>query len=190
MKPSYKQFIMTEMPKYIDSDYEGLKPMKTMSMRGLENRWKLIETFPIRDNHQKALIYINERETMAVIGTTRFYDDTNSWELDVATYMKLEKTSGGYLKVIGVYADESIRLEKYTLSLYYSLVKNGYKISSDNEQYQGAKPLWKALSKITEIEVYNEITHDTFDYNVIDNDDNDVWSKDDSKKHLVLRNKQ
>ena len=133
-----------------------------------------------------ALCFSTNAKTIAVIGITVWDEELKSWNLEVACYVKLERTSYGYYKVRAVYTKEDFRDKKYTLTLYYTLVKSGILLCSDNEQYQGAKPLWKALSRLVPVEIYDERTEELFDYNM-DVEDDKVWSKGYQKFDKVLR---
>lgn len=184
---------INEMPKYIDHDYIPFKPIEDRSMQVLESRFDELKVFippGVNGVPSDLKIYINKRKSMAFLGLTRFNEERGSWVLEVATWIKLESLNSHY-KVIGVYTNEEITGKGYALVLYYSLYKNKMRLSSDNEQYQGAKPLWKALSRIIDIEVYDEKTktviHQKYDQTKIK--DSEIWSPDDKHFLKILRTK-
>jgi hypothetical protein len=186
-----KEKELTEMPRYIDHEYLDFKPMKDLGMTGLEKTWQQLEVKFIGNKKNDSLCFVKKSKSIAVIGLTVWDDNYKCWNLEVASYVKLEKTpiTGDHYKVIGVFTKEDYRLEKYTLTLYYTLIKNGIKLCSDNEQYQGAKYLWKALSRITPIEIYDELNNTYKDYSFVNTKDEEVWSKNYSKYDIVLRSK-
>lgn len=184
-----KQRELNEMPKYIDHDYLDFKPMDDKSMKFLESQWVELKCYSAKTKKldDDVKIFTTKSKNNAIIGVTKFDNFSKSWTLEIASYVKLEKVEADYYKVRAVYTKEELRGSKYTLSLYYSLVKNGILLCSDNEQYQGAKPLWKALSRIVPVEVYNETTKETFDYDERIVSDDKVWSTGFDKYYDVLR---
>lgn len=178
----YEERELNEMPRYIDHDYLDFKPMDYKSMKFLEDRWKKYDVvYPssrVKQLIPDALCFSTNSKTTAVIGITVWDKELKSWNLEVASYVKLEHTKYGWYKVRAVYTKEDFRDKKYTLTLYYTLVKSGILLCSDNEQYQGAKPLWKALSRIVPVEIYDEVTEEIFDYNVDISDDKVLRIKD------------
>jgi hypothetical protein len=182
---------LNEMPKYIDHDYLDFEPIDDKTMQFLEKQWKLIKPhFPsskIKNILNDVKIFATNMNTMAIIGLTVYDEELKSWNLEIASYVKLERMDYGRFKVRAVYTKEEFRGSKYTLTLYYSLIKNGILSCSDNEQYQGAKPLWKALSRIVPVEVYNESTEETFDYDETKISDVKVWSTGYGKFYDILR---
>lgn len=188
-----KQRELSEMPKYKDHDYLDFEPIDDKSMSFLESQWVELKCYSAKSKQLDKDIkcFINKRKSICIIGLTKWDDFSKSWILEVASYVKLEKSTvtGEHHKCIGVFTKEELRGSKYTLSMYYTLVKHGIKLCSDNEQYQGAKPLWKALSRITPIEIFDEINKTFKDYSMITVKDEEVWSADDSKYHIVLRSK-
>jgi hypothetical protein len=187
-KIGFKEYL-NEMPKYIDHDYLDFKPMESRSLSGLESSWEKINC--INTKNKDSMIFINKRKTIAIIGLSKFSNETLSWQLEVATWIKLEKQDYNCYKVRSVHTYEDFRLLGYPYDLYISLYKAGIKLCSDNEQYQGAKPLWKAISRKIDIEVYNEETKeiiiDKYDERIYK--DSDIWSSDNSKYNIVLRMK-
>lgn len=185
---------LNEMPRYIDHNYLDFEPMDYKSMQFLEKQWKLIKPyFPstkIKNILNDVKIFVTNMNNMAIIGLTVYDEELKSWNLEIACYVKLERMDYGRFKVRAVFTKEEFRGSKYTLTLYYSLIKNGILLCSDNEQYQGAKPLWKALSRIVPVEVYNESTEETFDYDEINISDDKVWSTGYGKYYDILRVKK
>lgn len=186
----YQERELNEMPKYINHDYLDFKPMDFKSMKLLEEKWIQMKVqYPAQRIKQlipDALCFSTKMKNTAIIGITVWDEELKSWNLEVASYVKLEKTNYGYYKVRTVHTKEDFRDKKYTLTLYYTLVKNGVLLCSDNEQYQGAKPLWKALARLVPVEIYNEENGETFNYNE-DIPDHKVWSTDNSKYFDILR---
>lgn len=126
-------------------------------------------------------------KTVCVIGLTKWDDFSKSWYLEIASHVRLERTDYSRYKVREFFTKEDFRGSKYTLSLYYSLVKNNILLCSDNEQYQVAKPIWKALSRLVPVEIYNETTGETFDYDERKITDDKVWSTGYGKYYDILR---
>ena len=184
----YEERELNEMPKYIDHDYLGFEPIEDKSMQFLEAKWKEIKTYSAKTKQldSDVKIFTTNSKGIAIIGLTQWDKVSKSWNLEIASYVKLERTSYGYYKVRAVFTKEDFRGSRYTASLYYSLVKSGILLCSDNEQYQGAKPLWKALSRLVPVEIYDERTEEVFDYNM-DIEDDKVWSKGYQKFDKVLR---
>lgn len=184
----YQERELNEMPKYINHDYLDFKPMDDKSMQLLEQKWIQLKTYSAKTKafEKDIFVFTTKMKNTAIIGMTRYDKLSNSWYLEVASYVKLEKTNYGYYKVRTVHTKEDLRGSKYTLTLYYTLVKNGVLLCSDNEQYQGAKPLWKALARLVPVEIYNEENGETFNYNE-DIPDHKVWSTDNSKYFDILR---
>lgn len=163
--PIYREWLeeqreLNEMPKYNDHDYLDFKPIEDKTMRFLEAKWKEIPTFSVRNRQidKDIKIFTTKSTGVAIIGLTKWDNFSKSWYLEIASHVKLERTDYGRYKVREVFTKEDFRGARYTLMLYYSLVRNGILLCSDNEQYQGAKPLWKALSRLVPVEVYNENT--------------------------------
>jgi hypothetical protein len=191
---TFKEFIqekrkINEMPQYIDHDYLPFTPVEDRTMQVLEARFDELEFYSpeglkLPDDLK---IYINKRKTMVFMGMTKFIEERGSWVLEVVTWIKLEKspTSKDHHKVRGVHTREEITGKGYTLALYFSLFKNKIYLESDNEQYQGAKPLWKALSRLVQVEVHdekeNKIIHKKYDERKIQ--DSEIWSED--GKHFL-----
>ena len=180
---------LNEMPKYNDHDYLDFKPIDDKSMQFLEAKWKELKVYSAKtkqlDSDMK--IFATKSKTVCIIGLTKWDDFSKSWYLEIASHVRLERTDYDRYKVREVFTKEDFRGSKYTLSLYYSLVKNGILLCSDNEQYQGAKPLWKALSRLVPVEVYNESSKETFDYDERIVSDDKVWSTGYGKYYDILR---
>lgn len=176
---SFREYL-NEMPKYIDHDYLGFKPMESRALSGLEKKWNKI---PCRNTER--LIFINGRKTIAIIGLSKWDEDMQSWRLEVAAWVKLELQKSGHYKVRGVHTHEDFRLLGYPYDLYISLYNAGIKLCSDNEQYEGAKPLWKAISRKIHVEVYDEEKDNVIypKYNEIDIHDSEIWYTD--GKHFL-----
>lgn len=183
---------LNEMPKYIDHDYLDFEPIDDKTMQFLEKQWKSLKLFHAKSTNldKDVKIFATNMNTMAIIGLTKFDGASKSWILEIACYVKLERTDYNRFKVRAVYTKEEFRGSRYTLTLYYSLIKNGILLCSDNEQYQGAKPLWKALSRLVPVEVYNEETEETFDYDETKISDDKVWSNGYGKYYDILRVKK
>jgi len=180
---SFKEFL-NEMPKYTDHDYLGFKPVKDKRLSFLEAKWDKVKPYKSNDD---VLIFVNKRRTMAYLGKSKFSEEEQSWKLQIASWVHLDgsHTSNAHRRVVGVFTEEDLRAEGYTLTLYLSLYKHGIKLESDNEQFQGAKPLWKAVSRQIQVEVYDEETKEVI-YPIYDQrkiQDNEIWSKD--GKHLL-----
>ena len=183
---------LNEIPKYVDHDYIPFKPMKNKTLQFLEAKWDELKLHNKSKNKDLDTyqIFINKRKTVAILGCSVWDDERGSWILQIVSWISLENsyTSNNHRRVIGVHTNEEPRGEGYTVSLYYSLVKNGINLESDNEQYQGAKPLWKALSRLVNVEVYDEslksILYKTYTNKI---DDSEIWSKDSSKFLVTLR---
>ena len=180
---------LNEMPKYNDHDYLDFKPIEDKTMRFLEAKWKEIQTYSpkTKQSDKDIKIFGTKSKGVFVIGLTKWDDFSKSWILEIASHVKLEQTDYDRYKVREVFTKEDFRGSRYTLSLYYSLVKNGTLLCSDNEQYKGAKPLWQALSRLVPVEVYNENTKETFDYNEQIISDDKVWSTGYGKFYDILR---
>ena len=184
-----KQRELNEMPKYNDHDYLDFKPIEDKTMRFLEAKWKEIQTYSpkTKQSDKDIKIFGTKSKGVFVIGLTKWDDFSKSWILEIASHVKLEQTDYDRYKVREVFTKEDFRGSRYTLSLYYSLVRNGILLCSDNEQFQGAKPLWKALSRLVPVEVYNENTKETFDYDEQIISDDKVWSTGYGKFYDILR---
>lgn len=184
-----KQRELNEMPKYNDHDYLDFKPIEDKTMQFLEAKWKEIQTYSPKTKHldKDIKIFGTKSNTVFVIGLTKWDDFSKSWVLEIASHVKLEKTDYNRYKVREVFTKEDFRGSRYTLTLYYSLIRNEILLCSDNEQFQGAKPLWKALSRLIPVEVYNENTQETFDYNEQIISDDKVWSTGYGKFYDILR---
>jgi len=193
--PTFKEFIneqrkINEMPQYIDHDYLPFEPISNRSMQMIENRFEEIafnipnESFNVPKDLK---IYINKRKTMVLMGLTVWQENRGSWVLEVATWLKLEKNSkySEHYQIKGVHTKEEITGSGYAVLLYYSLAKAGIKLESDHVQYQGAKPLWKALSRLIPVEVL-DFKKDKVKYPIYDErkiKDSEIWSEDD--KHFL-----
>lgn len=184
----YEERELNEMPRYINHDYLGFEPIGDKTMQFLESKWKELKTYSAKTKQfdSDVKVFTTKSKGIAIIGVTKWDKFSSSWNLEIASYVKLEQTKYGWYKVREVHTKEEYRGSRYTLSLYYTLVKSGILLCSDNEQYQGAKPLWKALSRIVPVEIYDERTEEVFDYNV-DISDDKVWSSGYQKFDKVLR---
>ena len=184
-----KQRELNEMTKYNDHHYLDFKPIEDKSMKFLEDSWKELDVYSAKSKQldKNMKIFTTKSKTACVIGLTKWDDFSKSWLLEIASHVRLERTDYGRYKVREVFTKEDFRGSKYTLSLYYSLVKNGTLLCSDNVQYKGAKPLWQALSRLVPVEVYNENTKETFDYNEQIISDDKVWSTGYGKFYDILR---
>lgn len=181
------KYELNEMPKYNDIEYK-FKPIEDKGMTFLESKWKKIPITYSKINEKGYLLYINNRNTLALIGVTYYDKEMKSWRLAVHSYIKLEKDNKHY-KVIGVYTKEELQGNGIAFAMYKSLIDYGFKLESDNEQYSGAKPLWITLSNSYNIEIYDEnkkeVIIDKFD--IKKHNINDIWSNDYSKFNIILR---
>ena len=184
----YEERELNEMPRYIDHDYLDFKPVEDKAMQFLEAKWKELKPYSAKTKQfdSDVKVFITKSKGIAVIGVTKWDKFSLSWNLEIASYVKLEQTKYGWYKVREVHTKEEFRGSRYSLSLYYTLVKSDILLCSDNEQYQGAKPLWKALARLVPVEIYDEITEETFDYNSNISDDK-VWSSGYKNFDKVLR---
>ena len=187
-----KQRELNEMPKYNDHHYLDFKPIEDKTIQFLEAKWKELSTYSVKNKQldKDIKIFGTKSNGVFAIGLTKWDNFSKSWYLEIASHVKLERTDYGRYKVREVFTKEDFRGARYTLMLYYSLVRNGILLCSDNEQYQGAKPLWKALSRLVPVEVYNENTKETFYYNEQIISDDKVWSTGYGKFYDILRVKE
>ena len=107
-----------------------------------------IKIKPYKDSD--VLIYINQQKTIAVLGKSVFVKDEQSWNLTHHVLQTIIKEFLQYiLKKILDY------LNIHLLSIWV-LSDSGIKVELDNTQYRGAKGLWKRISKVIDVEVYDE----------------------------------
>lgn len=184
---SLREWLLTEMPRYIDHDYD-FKPIDDRGMSFLtSSSW---DEIPLNDSMMKDKdfkLFVNKRRTMVFCGLTYFNDDSKSWRFAVITYLKLEKHDKWY-QVVSASTLEEYRGRNIALSVYSSLIDHGIKLMSDYEQYSGAKSLWKDLSKKYHVEIIDKSNIIIIaKYDIRTNKDNEIWSRDYSKFDVVLR---
>jgi len=185
---NFKEYL-NEMPQYVDHDYLDFKPIQDRPLQGLEKKWTRVDPYSKSD----VIIFINKRKTMAILGKSIFNERDQSWDLEVATWIRLDPPYSPYSnpisqdhkRVTGVHTNEDYRLMKYTFELYMSLYKLGMRLESDNIQFQGAKPLWKRISRTIDVEVWDDeiksVIYSKYDQRKIK--DEEIWSKD--KEHFL-----
>ncbi len=151
---------LNEMPVYHDHVDYIFKPVEDISMQVIESRWEQLDIHATSSNLEEGFrIYINKSKTFAVLGQTKFFKKTGSWKLVVFTDIKLQKM-GDYYQVKAINTNEDLtKIGKGSAStLYYTLFKSGIRLVSDYEQYRGAKPLWKLMSRLINVDIYDDIT--------------------------------
>lgn len=107
-------------------------------------------------------------------------------------------------KLTNIFRVSMVRVKKNKVgeglakSTYLALVKLGFDIVSDTEQFLGGYWLWKSLVKMTGINIYifngnvsNYITQSNFDnkvvrYNGNNIKDNEIWGKEEYYENIVL----
>ncbi len=185
---SFKKYL-NESPSYKDYDYLDFEPMESRSLSYLKMHWSKLK--PYKNN--EVMVFINKRKTIALLGVSQWDKDRKSWQLKIATWVKLDdsKSSNGHRQVRGVFTHEDVRGEGYTFTLYMTLYKAGIKLESDNDQYLGAKPLWKGISRVIDVQVYDEVWKKVIHnkYNEMEIPDIEIWSEDGKHFYKLLRMK-
>lgn len=182
---SFKQFLL-EMPKHYPGDIVYQKDTKftPISIRNIQDYKLLYE--------DGEFVYLVDPSN-----TTGFVFDVNDLRgksQDILPAMRVSLRDSGiknYKQAFFLRIREAYSKKNITSTWYNSYVKMFGGIVSDNEHLEGGKALWKSFIKQSFTDKSKKvylIDKDTGSPMTIPIDWNDemIWSKDDSKKNLVI----
>ena len=109
----------------------------------------------------------------------------------------IPKTNPRLLQVDGVEISSGMKTKGYGYLLYFTLIKSGYSIISDNVQYLGGQALWKKIAKESKFNIYRVYVLDNGTlrkdtngklvyYDGSNIKDSDLWSTNNDKIHTLF----
>jgi len=109
----------------------------------------------------------------------------------------IPKANPRILQVDGVEITREMKTKGYGYFLYFTLIKSGYSIISDNVQYLGGQALWKKIAKESKFNIYKVYVLDNgtlrkdgdgklvyYDGSTIK--DSNLWSTNNDKVHTLF----
>ncbi len=170
---------------------------QTFSKRVLDEDFKYVTTVKVDTQdifiHISDSIYRPNKITViaVVLNEDSRYSPVGFLFLSKASVIKV-KALTNYVQVNLVHVIEDYRKSQIAFNMYLAVISIGYNLISDDEQYEGAHRLWKALALVApklnlKVKVWDNINYKMIgDYDGSNIPDTTIWNKDEFSYGIIL----